>query len=183
MGLVDILNKVPLKAASKLVEKTGVSKYSYAQVCNFTGALPAAWCAFEGYQTGSLLAGIVGGALTGFNMLFMIYNPRRKAIENPNYIENTVNEIYDERPGVDKGAVKEALEEQLVKLNASEQGLKPSALFQTLTGVGLGALGGMLYFGTAGEIDEGVRSSIVFTTTAGLSSLLMGFSHYFRASK
>ncbi|MFH0752258.1 MAG: hypothetical protein V1914_01540 [archaeon] len=183
MGLVDILNKIPLKAASKLVEKTGMSKYSYAQACNFLGVLPGVWCAAEGYNNGNTLAAIAGGLLASFNVLYSFYNPERKACESSGYIEKKVEELHKRNTIIDKKDLRVAVENQVAQANLSEQNLKPSALYQTLSGINFGIIGLLVSVSVEDSLNFDANRFAVYAGTIGFSSFLMGISHYFRAAK
>ena len=78
MGLIDIVNKKPLKVASKLVDRIGVSKYDLAQVCNVGAGGFSALAAIDAYSNGQsgVAAGLalLGGMFAGFNVMFSYFN-------------------------------------------------------------------------------------------------------------
>ncbi len=174
MVLTDILNK----GATELVEKTGVSKYTYAQLCNFLATAPAAWCVMDGYQNGSTASMFAGSAFALYNMTYILYNQIRRASESPGYVERTVKE--QNKAG--RNVTRQDIESKLANAELFEDKMQSSGLFQVLTGIGFATIVGLVYHYAGEELGENLSQLVANVGALSLSSLLGGMSNFFRAA-
>ncbi len=95
MNLVDIVNKIPVAIAFKIVEKTGKSQYTLAQICNFTGSLPAAYLAMDSYHNGFMPGVLVGGIFMVIHSAYIGLNSTSKNLNDPNYMKKSMEKISE----------------------------------------------------------------------------------------
>lgn len=173
MGLVDKINSVPLGLASKVVKKTGKSKYSLAQACSFAAACPAIYATIDSYNNHNY-AYLFGGMFCFTQFMRTLYLGKRAQMDDPKTLEDMTRML-------DAGMVSRFKENKNL-LDAADSKASKSAFIWTLEGVLLGSLAifDSLYFT---EIPGDIKENLFYFSLFGPPIVLHGISEYFRAAK
>ncbi len=183
MSLVDKINKYPISLASKIVDRSGMSKYTWAQVCNFASTAPSIMLAAEAHSNGDSLAFVIGTANVVMQGLTVYHNSQRKEQEVPGYVDKTTAELSG-KSSLPKSEIKSRLETMISRNEQFEKISAKGGLVNTLNGVLLAVLAGITgYIGSRlpPETTETLSNYTFYIALLSPAILFSGLSAYFRA--